>query len=71
MAEDEDPNIISEMEKKKANTERENPNSYSKYAVGGESKEVPAPAGLDENDNYIHRREHNQPKPKKAKARDN
>ena len=33
--------------------------SYSKYAVGGESKEVPA-SPLDENDNFIHRREQNQ-----------
>jgi hypothetical protein len=40
--------------------------SYSKYAVGGESKEVPASTGLDENDNFIHRREHNQPKQKKS-----
>ena len=71
MAEDEDANIISKMEKKKADPEKEGLNNYSKYAVGGESKEVPAPAGLDENDNYIHRREHNQPKPKKVKARDN
>ena len=66
MAEDEDPNIISEMEKKKANTEKEHPSSYNKYAVGGESKEVPAQAGLDENDNYIHRREQNQTKQKKS-----
>jgi hypothetical protein len=40
--------------------------SYSKYAVGGESKEVPASAGLDKNDNYISRREQNQPKQKKT-----
>ena len=39
--------------------------SYTKYAVGGESKEVPA-TGLDENDNYIHRRQQNQPKQKKS-----
>jgi hypothetical protein len=66
MAEDEDANIISKMEKKKADPEKERLNNYSKYAVGGESKEVPAPAGLDENDNYIHRREQNQPKQKKS-----
>jgi hypothetical protein len=42
--------------------------SYSKYAVGGESKEVPASA-LDENDNYIHRREQNQPKQMKGRKK--
>ena len=65
MAEDEDANIISRVEKKKADPEKEVVNSYSKYAVGGESKEVPASAGLDEKDNFIHRREQNQPKQKK------
>jgi hypothetical protein len=35
-------------------------------SVGGESKEVPASAGLDENDNYIARREQYQPKQKKS-----
>jgi hypothetical protein len=40
--------------------------SYTKYAVGGESKEVPASAGLDENDNYIARRQQYQPKQKKS-----
>ena len=64
MAEDEDANIISKVEKKKADPEKEGINSYSKYAVGGESKEVPASSGLDENDNFIHRRQQNQPKPK-------
>ena len=43
--------------------------SYSKYAVGGESKEVPASTGLDGNDNYIHRREQNQPKQKKGRKK--
>ena len=66
MAEDEDANIISRVEKKKADPEKEVVNSYSKYAVSGESKEVPASAGLDENDNFIHRREQNQPKQKKG-----
>ena len=66
MAEDEDANIISKVEKKKAEPEKEGISNYSKYAVGGESKEVPASAGLDENDNYIHRREQNQPKQKKS-----
>ena len=67
MAEDEDANIISKMEKKKADPEKEGLNNYSKYAVGGESKEVPASA-LDENDNFIHRREQNHPKQKKSKT---
>lgn len=69
MAEDEDANIISTVEKKKADPEKEVVNSYSKYAVGGESKEVPASAGLDENDNFIHRREQNQPKQKETRKR--
>ena len=68
MAEDEDANIISKMEKKKADTVKEGLDSYSKYAVGGESKEVPASA-LDENDNYIHRREQNQPKQMKGRKK--
>ena len=66
MAEDEDADIISKVEKKKADPEKEDLNNYSKYAVGGESKEVPASSGLDENDNFIHRREQNQPKQKKS-----
>src|SRR5678810_1455186 len=56
-----------EKKKNKTDPEKEGLNtviSYSKYAVGGESKEVPASAGLDENDNYIARREQNQPKQK-------
>jgi len=57
MAEDEDANTISRMEKNKASPKR-NPNTdYTKYAVGGESKEVPAPTGLDENRNLKERRE--------------
>ena len=40
--------------------------SYSKYAIGGESKEVPASAGLDDKDNFIDSREQNQPKLKKG-----
>jgi hypothetical protein len=51
--------------KKKPDLEKKGLNSYSKYAVGGESKEVPASAGLDENDNFIHRRKQNKPKQKK------
>ncbi len=68
MAEDEDADIISRIEKKKADPQKEDHSgmdSYNKYAVGGESKEVPASA-LDENDNFIHKREHNQPKQKKS-----
>ena len=55
-----------EKKKNKTDLEKEGLNtviSYSKYAVGGESKEVPASA-LDENDNFIHRREQNQQKQK-------
>ena len=54
--------------KNKTDPEKEGLNtviSYSKYSVGGEAKEVPA-KGLDESDNYIHRREQNQPKQKKS-----
>ena len=43
--------------------------SYTKYAVGGESKVVPASAGLDENDNYIARREPYQPIEKKSRTK--
>jgi len=43
--------------------------SYSKYAVGEESEEVPASAGLDEKDNYVHRRQQNQPKQKKSRKK--
>ena len=58
-----------ERRKNKTDPEKEGLNtviSYSKYAVGGESREVPASAGLDEKDNYIHRRQQNQPKQKKS-----
>lgn len=57
-----------EKRKNKTDPEKESLNtgtSYTKYAVGGESKEVPA-TGLDENDNYVHRRQQNQPKQKKS-----
>ncbi len=60
MAEDEDANTISRMEKNKASPKREglNPNTdYTKYAVGGESKQVPAPTLLEENRNLKGRRE--------------
>ena len=61
-----------EKKKNKTDPEKEGLNtgiSYSKYAVGGESKEVPASAGLDKNDNFIHRREQNQPKQKKSRKK--
>jgi hypothetical protein len=61
-----------EKKKNKTDPEKEGLNpviSYSKYAVGGESKEVPASAGLDENDNYVARREQNQPKQKKSRTK--
>ena len=66
MAEDEDANIISRLERTKANPKEglNTDKDYSKYSVGGESKEVPA-SKLDENDNFIHRREQSQPKQKK------
>jgi hypothetical protein len=60
-----------EKRKNKTDPEKEGLNtviSYSKYAVGGESKEVAASA-LDENDNYIHRREQNQPKQMKGRKK--
>jgi hypothetical protein len=60
-----------EKRKNKTDPEKEGLNtdiSYSKYAVGGESKEVPA-TGLDENDNYIHRRHQNQPNQKKSRSK--
>ena len=60
-----------EKRKNKTDPKKEGLNtdiSYSKYAVGGESKEVPA-TGLDENDNYIHRRQQNQPKQKKSRSK--
>ena len=58
-----------EKRKNKTDPKKEGLNTdinYSRYAVGGESKEVPA-TGLDENDNYIHRRQQNQPKQKKSR----
>ena len=52
MAEDEDPNIISRIERKKAIPKKHNIEmavGSSKYAVGGESTEVPA-STVGEND---------------------
>jgi hypothetical protein len=42
---------------------------YTKYAVGGESKEVPATRGLVEKDNFIHTGQQNQPKRKNARKK--
>ncbi|HZO10598.1 MAG TPA: hypothetical protein VFB48_00640 [Nitrososphaeraceae archaeon] len=61
-----------EKKKNKTDPEKEGLStviSYTKYVVGGESKEVPASAGLDEIDNYIARREQYQPKQKKSKTK--
>jgi hypothetical protein len=61
-----------EKKKNKTDPEKEGLStviSYTKYVVGGESKEVPASAGLDENDNYIARREQYQSKQKKSKTK--
>ena len=61
-----------EKKKNKTDPEKESLNTvtrYGKYAVGGESKEVPASSGLDENDNFIHRREQNQPKQKNSRKK--
>jgi hypothetical protein len=60
-----------EKRKNKTDLKKEGLNtgiSYTKYAVGGESTEVPAKV-LDENDNYIHKRQQNQPKQKKSKKK--
>jgi hypothetical protein len=54
-------------EKRKNKTDPKKEGLNSKYAVGGQSK-VPA-TGLDENDNYIHRRRQNQPKQKKSRKK--
>jgi hypothetical protein len=69
MAEDEDPKIISRIEKKKANSydksnDKNNDIStdYTKYAVGGESTEVPASIESHESSNYTNRKKQNQPK---------
>ena len=55
-----------EKKKNKTGAEKEALSSvmpYTKYAVGGESKEVPAsPPQIDENDNLVHRGQQNQPK---------
>jgi hypothetical protein len=64
--------IKKEKVKNKNYPEKEGINTvigYTKYAVGGESKEVPASSALDENDNFVHRREQNQPKQMKSRKK--
>jgi hypothetical protein len=59
-----------EKKKNNSNAQKVGLNSgirYSKYAVGGESKEVPASAGLDENDNLNHRKEREKPKQRNSR----
>jgi hypothetical protein len=61
-----------EKKKNKTDPKKEGLNSvirYSKYAVGGESKEVPASTGSDENDNFIYRKQRNQPKQKNSRKK--
>ena len=56
MAEDEDANIITRIEKNKADSKKDDLNrdtDYTKYAAGGESKEVPASTALDENGSFF------------------
>ena len=56
MAENEDPNIISTIESKKAKSKKEGMEAkmdYSKYAVGGESMEVPACSQADQSNKSI------------------
>lgn len=67
MAEDEDPNIISRIERKKANSKKQNRDMLvgsSKYAVGGESTEVPG-STVGENDDSDHVREYSKSTRKK------
>ena len=59
-------------EKKKdiTHSEKEGHNSdtsYSKYVVRREAKEAPASPGLGNNDNFIHKKQQNKPKEKKAR----
>jgi hypothetical protein len=72
MAEDEDANIILRIEKNKAYSRKEslNPDTdYTKYAVGVESKEVPASTALDENGNFFSKTEQNQSERKSARSK--
>ena len=57
-------------EKKKNKTESLNSDiAYGKYAVGSESMEVPASPAPDENDNFVHRGQHNKPKQKNTRKK--
>ncbi|HKX20778.1 MAG TPA: hypothetical protein VJM74_03805 [Nitrososphaeraceae archaeon] len=72
MAEDEDANIISSIEKNKAYSKKasHNPDTdYTKYAVGGESKEVPPSRGLDENVSFFTKIGQNQSKRKRVRSK--
>ena len=79
MAEDEDDNIIKKAEKEKREMGIADQNPYNRKKEKMEKKEIPSimtehhmekvnkNSGLDENDNFIHRREQNQPKQMKSK----
>lgn len=81
MAEDEDVNIIKKAEREKREIGIAEQNPHNRKKVRMENKEFPAfttehqmknvdeNAGLDENDNFIHRREQNQPKQMKARSK--
>ena len=72
MAEDEDPDIISRIERKRADTREQGLHTdmdYTKYAVGGEWKEVPPSSGSDENDNFFQTRQCSQPKQKDSRSK--
>jgi len=59
-----------EKKKNTANPKKEGHNSdmsYTKYAVGGEAKEVPASPESGENDNFVLRRQKNKPKERNSR----
>jgi len=61
-----------QKKKNKSEVEKENHNMgirYSKYTVGGKTKEVPASPGLDENGNPIRTTEQNKPKQKSSRKK--
>jgi len=61
-----------ERKKNTIHSEKEGLNSnisYSKYAVGGEAKEVPASPGLGENDIFTDRRRQNRAKEKATRKK--
>ena len=76
MAEDEDENIIikAEKEEREIGIAEQNPHNRKKekkeippFTTEYHMKNVNKHAGLDENDNYIHRRQLNQPKQRKIR----